>query len=196
MRISLICILFFISSLTSLSQDNEIKPIVIGLKIGNPNIIGLSGEYIFSKNKKIGTEIELSVLPNFSKQEDIAVSIFAGGINLNYYIFKPAKGLYANFGYFYRTFNHNEKNLIYHTWTNGTSKYSYSISTIKLTSGYKYLYRSIIIKPEIGIGRNFRDEKMDVTEKYPDGFERTYGLDLSEIYKLELIATLTLGLTF
>lgn len=116
--ILLIIIMVFVSPL-SMAQNVEVepkpdsektykvRPLRIGAKMGFPNLIGGNIEYVTPfLNKKLAGNVDYSNLnsdwfiANNSEDglsENVKFSYLEGGVN--YYLFKPGKGLYAGMAY-------------------------------------------------------------------------------------------------
>jgi hypothetical protein len=88
----------------------DTKDIRVGLKIGSPNLIGLSGEYVLPvMDRNFSINIDFSYLPSYPISGFINKSDFGSAesnitptywnIAANYYIFGKGDGLYAGVGY-------------------------------------------------------------------------------------------------
>lgn len=85
----------------------KVRPLRIGAKLGFPNLIGGNIEYVTPfLNKKLAGNLDYSNLNSDwflanntedGSSENVKFSYIEGGIN--YYLFKPGKGLYAGMAY-------------------------------------------------------------------------------------------------
>lgn len=85
----------------------KVRPFRIGAKVGFPNLIGGNVEYVIPLlNKKLSVSLDYSTIKSDwfiennkedRTSENVKFSYLEGG--LNYYLFKPGKGLYAGMAY-------------------------------------------------------------------------------------------------
>lgn len=88
-------------------KDFKLRPFRIGAKLGFPNLVGGNIEYVTPLlNKRLAVSVDYSNLKSdwfltIESDSDMDVtastSFIEGG--LNYYLFKPGRGLYAGVGY-------------------------------------------------------------------------------------------------
>ncbi len=131
---------------TKENQRIKVRPIRIGAKIGFPNLVGGNLEYVtpILKNK-IAANVDYSSRKSswFPTGEgeslpDLKFSYLGGGVN--YYIFKPGKGLYTGLSYGNLKFEGSEQEITSDTDENktGTGFYDFSHNAVNLKLGLKW----------------------------------------------------------
>lgn len=164
-------------------KEFKVRPFRIGVKIGFPNIIGGNLEYVTPLfGKKLAANAEYSSLKSDwllsseeinggDTQDEVNYSYL--DLGLNYYLFKPGKGLYA--GMSYNTIKANA------TTKNPESvdyiKEKHSSFNVKLGAklgGFFYF------RPEVGYSFSPLPKKYDVLTVYNDGTQETRTYDWSE----------------
>lgn len=142
---------------TKETKKIKVRPIRIGIKLGFPNLVGGNLEYVtpILKNK-IAANADYSSINGswFSSGDaesdlDLKFSYLEGGIN--YYIFKPGKGIYTGINYGNLKFKGSEQDVSSDTDENKTGKgfYDFSHSAINLKLGAK-LGGLFYFRPEVG----------------------------------------------
>lgn len=159
----------------------KVRPFRIGVKIGFPNIIGGNLEYVLPVlGKKVALTADYSAIKSDwlvetdetgeDGQDEINYTYMDLGVN--YYIFKPGKGLYAGIGY----------NTIK---IEATTKSSESVEYIKEKHGSvdiklgAKLGGLFYFRPEVGYSFDPLPKKYDVRTVYNDGTEETRTYDWS-----------------
>lgn len=90
----------FIFSLNMQAQENEsIKPLRLGIKIGSPSVATLSAEYVTPLlDNRVG--ITLDYLPINPTIDDVSLQLRNLEIGATIYLNNTGKGLYASLSYF------------------------------------------------------------------------------------------------
>lgn len=190
------------------SADNrspKVKPFRIGAKIGFPNLIGGNVEYVTPLLKqRLSVGLDYSSISDKSidqwielENEAFKVTYFEAG--LNYYFFKPGRGLYGGVSYgvfdaeFIFTGVESEEDT---GQSSGTADTGISHSTMNVKLGAKW-GGTIYFRPEVGYSFSRLPEEVDVNVRFPDGSTESQSqeLPISEINK-GLIFNLGLGLAF
>ncbi|CAL67588.1 outer membrane beta-barrel protein [Christiangramia forsetii] len=166
------------------------RPYRIGFKLGYPNILGGSVEYMLPVlNGKFGVSLDYSRLRsknlfsaagvNEDGTEDLDLNLqyIEGGIN--YYLFKPGKGLYVGMSYGNFKFDGTEDNIESENEPNkfGTRKIDFSNGSFNLKIGARW-GGLFYFRPEIGYAFSPIPETIDATVFFDDGSTETQPQDL------------------
>jgi len=154
----------------------KVRPLRIGTKIGFPNLAGGNLEYVtpILKNK-IAANADYSSINGswFSSGDgeskpDLKFSYLEGGVN--YYIFKPGKGVYTGLNYGNLKFKGSEQDVTSDTDENKTGKgfYDFSHSAANLKLGAK-LGGLIYFRPEVGYSLSKFPKSIDRRVVFNDG---------------------------
>ncbi|MGJ8592545.1 MAG: hypothetical protein ACSHXF_08350 [Aquaticitalea sp.] len=198
------------SSLQGMSQETNVKPIRIGAKLGLPNLISLNLEYVvpvldhrlavtgdFSKIKS--SSILKIVGSDDDEDLDMSFTYYEGG--LNYYIFKPGKGLYAgmsisNFKFNGVLFDHfdatTENEEVY---ADGHIDYKQTSFNIKFGAKLGGLF---YFRPEVGYAFNAFPSTIPIRGTYDDGTTVTedYETYVNDAIPKGLIFNIGFGFSF
>jgi len=166
------------------------RPYRIGLKLGFPNIIGGNAEYILPVlNRKFGVSLDYSRFRsenlfsaagvNEDGTEDLDLNLQYIGGGLNYYFFKPGKGLYAGISYGNFKFDGTEDNIESENDSDklGTRKIDLSNGSFNLKIGARW-GGLFYFRPEIGYAFSPIPETIDATVIFDDGSTETQTQDL------------------
>lgn len=185
----------------SLAQENELlekeqvsersyklRPIRLGIKLGFPNLIGGSVEYVTPLLRdKLAANLDYSTVKSDwfmskgketddSETSDLNFSYIEAG--LNYYFFKAGKGLYggatySRFGIEATTFEQDDNG------QDGTGKIDYNQSSFNVKLGAK-IGGLFYLRPEIGYSFSSLPETVDYSVRYEDGSSETETYNLIE----------------
>lgn len=197
----LFLLVFLMISSIAIAQENvpeeffqedepKVRPIRIGAKIGFPNLIGGNLEYVTPMvNNKLSVSVDYSIIKSdwilnmlgedLVSTEDgetssINYNYIEGG--LNYYFFKPGRGLYGGVSYGIV----NIKGTLYDVYSNdennadltGTGTIDFSHSSINLKLGAK-LGGLFYFRPEVGYSFSSLPNSIDMEVVYEDGSRET-----------------------
>lgn len=155
----------------------------------------LSPALLSNARNKLAENLDYSQLNNdlisetFMEQQedentDFKFTYFEGGIN--YYIFKPGKGLYAGLSYGALKFKFTEYNLKAQTGTNtsgvGTLEFERNSLTVKLGAKLGGLF---YFRPEIGYAFNEFPESVTAEVKFDDGSKESQTFYLKDFIDTE-----------
>ena len=197
-----ISVLFFglnVSAQSIGDFDEKVRPLRIGVKIGFPNIVGGNVEYVTPLfNNRLAANVEYSNInfgflseflsddveeDNDSQDPDVKFSYFEGG--LNYYLFKPGKGLYI--GASYSSFNFDATIYDYQPEMygdvqsyEGTANIDFKHDSFNLKLGAK-LGGLFYFRPEIGYAFSSYPEYLEYEFTY-EGETRTESESFDELF--------------
>lgn len=174
------------------STENEfenVRPFRIGVKSGIPNLLSGNIEYVLPVlNRKIAVSADYSKISlnagdfGFEAEDGSEImeqefDYLEGGIN--YYFFKPGKGLYAGVSYS----NYNLKGNLPDFAENGNGEMvdgyiDFSNNSINLKAGAKW-GGFFYFRPEIGYALNPFPSRLPVRVEFEDGTSEDRELDLS-----------------
>ena len=161
----------------------KVRPIRIGAKLGFPNVAGGNIEYVtpILKHKLAANADYSSINASFLSEGEndnglsLKFSYIEGG--LNYYLFKPGRGLYTGLNYGNLKFEGTEPNISSDSDENkmGRGYYDFTHSGVNLKLGAK-LGGLFYFRPEVGYSLS----------KFPDSVDRKVVFDdgSSEIQKI------------
>lgn len=154
----------------------KVRPIRLGAKLGFPNVIGGNLEYVTPILKhKVAANADYSSISGswFSGGDglsnvDLKFSYIEGG--LNYYIFKPGKGIYAGLNYGNLKFKGSEEyqSTDEEETQTGRVSYDFTHSSANLKVGAK-LGGLFYFRPEVGYSLGSAPKSYDRTIVYNDG---------------------------
>lgn len=179
--------------------SEKVRPLRIGVKIGFPNIVGGNVEYVTPLfNNRLAANVEYSnidfgFLSEFisddveedsdSQDPDVKFSYFEGG--LNYYLFKPGKGLYI--GASYSSFNFDATIYDYESEMDGDmgsyegpADIDYNLNSFNVKLGAK-LGGLFYFRPEIGYAFSSYPEYLEYEFTY-EGETRTESESFDELF--------------
>ena len=189
-----------------LRREIKVRPFRIGGKIGIPNVIGGNLEYVTPfVNKKLAVSFDYSVLNSdwlglkatnendetgegLLENLNLDIKYMEGG--LNYYFFKPGRGLYGGVSYGIIKINGTM------AYENASEITDFSHSSFNLKLGAK-LGGLFYFRPEVGFSFNSLPETYDVKIIYDDGSSETQTKDNPVGFLPSgLIANIGLGFAF
>lgn len=192
---------------TETETENEkavkVKPFRIGTKSGFPNLIGGNIEYVTPiLNNKVAVSVDYSRINSgwfiennneARSSEDVKFSYIEGG--LNYYLFKPGKGLYAGLAYNSISF---KGSLNYEDGSSDNIDETHDSFAIKLGAKLGGLF---YFRPEIGYSFSALPTSYQVVSVSSTGESETYREDINrevvpEFLLKGLIANIGLGFAF
>lgn len=188
----ILSIVFLFSSFPGYAQETidtgedtslKVRPFRIGVKIGFPNLIGGNLEYVTPiLDMKLSVNLDYSNVKSdwltgdgeAEQETQDKINFTYLDLGMNYYFFKPGKGLYGGVSY-----NHIK--------AEATSEYSDSVEYIKedqssfnVKLGAK-LGGLFYFRPEIGYSFSPLPKKYDVLTVYDDGTQETRTDDWSDL---------------
>ncbi|PRX44477.1 hypothetical protein [Salegentibacter salegens] len=184
------------------SKERKLRPFRIGAKVGFPNIIGGNLEYVTPLlNEKLAVSIDYSTIKsdwlieeeNASENNELDYTYIEGG--LNYYLFKPGRGLYGGLSYG----NINIKGTVHYEDSRDIIDSSHGSINIKLGAKLGGLF---YFRPEVGYSFSSLPENVEATKVYNDGSRETIKFEFdSEVtpYNLlfsGLMANIGIGFAF
>lgn len=158
--------------------ERKVRPFRIGAKFGFPNLIGGNLEYVTPVlNKKLAVSFDYSLLKtnwlglevdnsdgeyvnNTLENSYLDLSYIEGG--LNYYFFKPGRGLYGGLSYGKLKINGTI------SYENAIENVDFSHSSFNVKLGAK-LGGLFYFRPEVGYSFNSLPETYDLEVVYEDG---------------------------
>ncbi|MDT0643072.1 hypothetical protein RM553_09560 [Zunongwangia sp. F363] len=180
------------------SQSTEnVRPFRIGLKLGFPNIIGGNVEYVTPLiNHKLSVNLDYSKLDYgflsdlfVEEQEEdettnLTFTYFQGG--LNYYFFKPGKGLYAgvNYGALKLEFTETDLESSEDPGKTGVATMEFKRNSFSLKLGAK-LGGLFYFRPEIGYAFEELPKSVDTKVRFDDGSTETQTYYLDDYFDTE-----------
>lgn len=222
-RFIAITLVFFLFSLpdTGFSQVIEdpgpkpykLRPLRIGAKAGFPNLVGGNLEYVTPLlNKRLALNVDYSMIRsswlepanedryNVDASDALKFSYLETG--LNYYFFRPGKGLYGSLNYgmikidgTLADMEHSED-----SQKRGSGGVDLGHNSLNVKLGAK-LGGLFYFRPEIGYSFNTLPKSIDVDIIFPDGSRetRTEEFEIDEPFNLlfsGLIANIGIGFAF
>lgn len=187
-KINLFVLSLLLTYTVSQAQDN---PIRIGTKIGLPNLVGLHLEYVTPLlNKRLAPSVDISYIPlRFTDSDftygtgDVGFRFLYLEAGVNYYFFKPGRGLYGNLSYGRLGINYDFTDYYSEEFDRegGVGKLDIGLNLLNLKIGAR-LGKSFYFRPEIGFALiGARDENISYTITYPDGTTETESEELPGI---------------
>lgn len=178
-----------------LREEVKVRPFRLGIKLGFPNLIGGNVEYVTPLlNKRLAVNVDHSQIEGEwlgLGENEINFSYLEGG--LNYYFFKPGKGLYGGLNYGKLRYTENRINPDYRETMDLTH------STFNLKVGAK-LGGLFYFRPEVGYAFTSLPKEIEAVTTYNDGRRETEAerLDIpgTEILFKGLIANIGFGFAF
>ena len=174
------------------------KPFRIGVKIGYPNIVGGTIEYVTPLLKKrLAPTIEYSSV-NVDKYLDpnkAKLTYFQAG--LNYYFLKEGKGLYGNISYGILDAKLTINDIQSDSDPNlkGSANTAISNNSINIKIGAKW-GKGFYFRPEIGYSFTPLDETVVVNVNFPDGSTETQNETLPSILTQGILFNIGFGMSF
>lgn len=195
------------------SETYNLRPIRIGLKIGFPNLVGGNVEYVTPllsdklavsfDYSRFRSENILSAMEEETDPEslDIQFSYLEGG--LNYYLFKPGKGLYAGLSYSNLGIKGSMDDVesTQEDDKTGTGKVDFSHGSFNIKVGAKW-GGLFYFRPEIGYAFNSLPKETTMTVEFEDGTSEKHDFGFStedsaaSILFSGLIANIGFGFSF
>lgn len=177
----------------------RLQPFRIGVKVGFPNAIGGHLEYVTPLLKKrLAPSIEYSTLKldNYLDPGDSGkFTYFEAG--LNYYFFRPGRGLYGHLGY-----GKLDTDLMMSDYNSkgdgtapGTGSVAISNSSLNFRLGAK-MGGLFYFRPEIGYQFSGLPENIDVDVQYPDGSRETITEEVPGLLSSGFQLNIGFGLAF
>jgi hypothetical protein len=181
----------------------KVRPIRIGAKMGFPNLVGGNLEYVtpILKNK-IAANADYSSINSsmFSRGDeegalDLKFSYLEGGVN--YYIFKPGKGVYTGINYGNLKFKGSEQDVSSDTDENKIGKgfYDFSHRAVNLKLGGKF-GGLVYFRPEVGYSLSKFPNSIDRRVVFADGTTEMQKIGFDSEDSPTNSSTLTSGLIF
>jgi len=163
-----------LSNQEEVTKERKVRPFRIGAKVGFPNLVGGNLEYVTPLlNNKLAINFDYSTIKSdwfeFNEEGDtqnseLDISYIEGG--LNYYFFKPGRGLYGGLSYG----NLSLKGAVVYDEFRDIIDTSHGSMNIKLGAKLGGL---IYFRPEIGYSFSALPEEIDTTRIYDDGNRET-----------------------
>ncbi|WP_034917630.1 hypothetical protein [Gillisia sp. CAL575] len=185
------------------TKANRIRPFRIGAKLGFPNLVGGNIEYVTPLlRNKIAANADYSSINGswFSSGDtasdtDLKFSYFEGGIN--YYIFKPGKGVYTGINYGNLKFKGSEQDVPSDIDENKSGKgfYDFSHSAVNLKLGAK-LGGLIYFRSEVGYSLKKFPTSIDRRVDFNDGSSEMQKIEFDSEESPVNISSLISGLIF
>jgi hypothetical protein len=186
------------------AKEKKLRPIRIGAKIGFPAIIGGNLEYVTPLlNEKLAVSVDYSNIKSdwlvgeeqvdASNNDELNYTYIEGG--LNYYFFKPGRGLYGGLSYG----NINIKGTVHYEDSRDILDASHGSLNIKLGAklgGLSYF------RPKVGYSFSSLPDHVEAIKVYNDGSRETINFEFdSEVkpYNLlfsGLMANIGIGFAF
>ncbi len=204
--------LSFSQELQTENQFEDVRPFRIGVKSGIPNLLSGNIEYVLPVlNRKIAVSGDYSKINlnagDFGFEAEDGSEIMEQEYDyleagINYYFFKPGKGLYAGVSYADYNLNGNIPNYAENeNGAMGDGYLDFSNNSINLKAGAKW-GGFFYFRPEVGYAFNPFPSSMPIRVEYEDGTTENQELDLDAdsgfldlIYK-GLILNIGLGFSF
>ncbi|HSP11967.1 MAG TPA: hypothetical protein VLO29_05515 [Salegentibacter sp.] len=186
-------------------QEKKLRPFRIGAKVGFPNIIGGNLEYVTPLlNNKLAVNLDYSLVKadwlapeeegqNDAESDDLDFTYLEGG--LNYYFFKPGRGLYGGVSYG----NIKIKGTLYNQDSRDIVDASHGSFNIKLGAKLGGL---IYFRPEVGYAFSALPNYIEGTTVYDDGSRENARVEFDDetppynILFSGLIANIGIGFAF
>jgi hypothetical protein len=195
------------------SKPYKLRPLRIGAKVGFPNLVGGNLEYVTPLlNKRLALNIDYSMIRsswleptnvedyNVDASDALKFSYLEAG--LNYYFFRPGKGLYGSLSYgmiqiegTLAEMEHSQD-----SQKRGSGIVDLNHNSVNLKVGAK-LGGLFYFRPEIGYTFNTLPKSIDVDIIFPDGSRetRTEEFEIDAPFDLlfsGLIANIGIGFAF
>lgn len=186
-------------------EATKVKPFRIGVKLGFPNLLGGNVEYVTPLlNHRLSVALDYSSLSEKSidqwitlEDETFKVTYFEGGIN--YYFFKPGRGLYGGVSYGKLDAEYTIANVeseLDPGLNNGTGFRNLSHSTMNVKLGAKW-GGTVYFRPEIGYSFVKLPEEVELKVSFPDGSTEVQREELPvDEFNKGFIFNIGLGLSF
>ena len=156
------------------TEEKKVRPFRIGAKLGFPNIIGGNIEYVTPLfNDKLAVNLDYSMIKSDwlgfdeeaeAENNELDLTYIEGG--LNYYFFKPGRGLYGGLSYG----NIKAKGTIIYQEFRDIVDTSHGSLNVKLGAKLGGLF---YFRPEIGYAFSPLPETIETTRVYNDGNSET-----------------------
>lgn len=189
----------------SVKKEKKIRPFRIGAKAGFPNIIGGNLEYVTPLfSNKLSASLDYSMIKSDwliedqenaeqSENNELDYTYLEGG--LNYYFFKPGRGLYAGVSYG----NIKIKGTVYYQDSRDIIDFSQGSMNVKLGAKLGGLF---YFRPEVGYMFSSLPDTVEATKVYDDGNSENISVEFDSEqapYNLlfsGLIANIGIGFAF
>lgn len=182
-------------------KEKKMRPFRVGAKLGFPNVIGGNIEYLTPFfNDKLAVSADYSTIKSDwllqgedTAENEMAYTYIEGG--LNYYFFKPGRGLYGGVSYG----NINIEGTVDYQESRDFIDSSHGSINIKLGAKLGGLF---YFRPEVGYSFSSLPDHVEATKVYNDGRRETVNFEFdSEVkpYNLlfsGLIASIGIGFAF
>ena len=156
-------------------QEKKIRPFRIGAKLGFPNIIGGNLEYVTPLlNNKLAVNLDLSMIKSdwliedegdaSEEKDQVDFTYIEGG--LNYYFFRPGRGLYGGVSYG----NIMIKGTLHNSDSRVVIDASHGSMNVKLGAKLGGLF---YFRPEVGYSFSPLPDSIEATKIYDDGSRET-----------------------
>lgn len=195
------------------SKPYKVRPLRIGAKVGFPNLVGGNVEYVTPLlNKRLALNVDYSMIKsswleptneeNYNVDASDALQFSYLEAGLNYYFFRPGKGLYGSLSYGIIQINgtladmeHSED-----SEKRGSGIIDFKNNSVNLKLGAK-LGGLFYLRPEIGYTFNTLPKSIEVDVIFPDGSReaRTEEFEIDAPFDLlfsGLIANIGIGFAF
>jgi len=156
------------------TEEKKVRPFRVGAKLGFPNIIGGNIEYVTPLfNDKLAVNLDYSMIKSDwlgfdeeaeAENNELDLTYIEGG--LNYYFFKPGRGLYGGLSYG----NIKAKGTIVYQEFRDIVDTSHGSLNVKLGAKLGGLF---YFRPEIGYAFSPLPETIETTRVYNDGNSET-----------------------
>ena len=185
-------------------KEKKLRPFRIGAKVGFPNIIGGNLEYVTPLlNNKLAVNLDYSKIKSdwlltgeeaeAAGDNEFDYNYLEGG--LNYYFFKPGRGLYGGVSYG----NINIKGTVHYEDSRDIIDASHGSMNIKLGAKLGGL---IYFRPEVGYSFSPLPDNVEATKVYNDGSRESINFQFDSevtpynILFLGLMANIGIGFAF
>lgn len=156
-------------------REKKLRPFRIGAKVGFPNLIGGNLEYVTPLlNNKLAVNLDYSAIKSdwliegegdaSEEKDELNYTYIEGG--LNYYFFKPGRGLYGAVSYG----NIKIKGTIHNEDSRVVIDASHGSMNIKLGAKLGGLF---YFRPEVGYSFSPLPDNIEATKVYNDGSRET-----------------------
>ncbi|MBZ9629480.1 hypothetical protein LB465_01715 [Salegentibacter sp. LM13S] len=161
------------------TRERKLRPFRIGAKVGFPNIIGGNLEYVTPLlNEKLAVSVDYSTIKSdwligdeeeaASENNELDYTYIEGG--LNYYFFKPGRGLYGGLSYG----NINIKGTVHYEDSRDIIDTSHGSVNIKLGAKLGGLF---YFRPEVGYSFSPLPDHVEAVRVYNDGSRETMNFE-------------------
>lgn len=193
----LLCGFSFAQEIQKTYEETEItkvRPVRIGLKIGVPNLIGGNLEYVTPLlEDRLALNVDYSTIKSGwfisdeeSGEDKLDFNYWEAGVN--YYFFKPGKGLYGNLSYGSMSFEGvaNEIESENDPSMTGTANIDYNNNSFNIKLGAK-LGGLFYFRPEIGYSFSSLPETVEIVVNMDDGSTEHQEYNVKEFAGIDLL---------